>query len=203
AAPRSTWIPRRRRSPRSCRRTWPIRRPVRWRSTPVPAGHQRKCPGIHNPLARNLGRLCRSVSVAFTCQSGTRQDRLWRPAGQHRRGVNMVNEVDVTIRGHVGHDPTIFRGEGRRSYVRLNVASTPRIRTREGEWADGATQWFTVKLFGDLAENTAVSIRKGDAVLVRGRLEHEEYETREGERRWSAVVMAESFGPELRYASAH
>lgn len=115
----------------------------------------------------------------------------------------MVNDVEVTIRGHVGHEPTIFRGEGRRSFLRLNVASTPRIRSREGEWSDGATQWFAVKLFGDLAENAAVSIRKGDAVLVRGRLEHEEYDTREGERRWTAVIMAEAFGPDLRYASAH
>lgn len=115
----------------------------------------------------------------------------------------MVNEVDVTVRGHAGHEPTIFKGQGRRSYVRLNVASTPRIRTREGEWSDGLTQWFAVKLFGDLAENAAASIRKGDAVLVRGRLEYEEYDTRDGQRRWSAVIVAESFGPELRHASAH
>src|SRR5699024_8340840 len=100
-------------------------------------------------------------------------------------------------------DPNLITGAGKQSFLRLNVASTPRIRTREGEWGDGATQWFAVKLFGEFAEHVAHSVRKGDAVLVRGRLEHEEYLTRDGEPRWTAVIVADAFGPDLRTSLAH
>ncbi|UFU05320.1 single-stranded DNA-binding protein [Ruania halotolerans] len=114
----------------------------------------------------------------------------------------MVNEIDVTVRGFVGHNPTLNQREGRQPYLRLNVASTPRVRDRDGEWGDGRTQWFAVKFFGSFAANAAGSVRKGDAVLVRGRLEHEEYLSRDGEQRWSAVIIADAFGPDLRYAEA-
>src|SRR5699024_12162085 len=69
------------------------------------------------------------------------------------------------------YDPNLITGAGKQSFLRLNVASTPRIRTREGEWGDGTTQWFAVKLFGAFAEHVAQSVRKGDPVLVRGRLD--------------------------------
>ncbi|WP_022916736.1 single-stranded DNA-binding protein [Ruania albidiflava] len=115
----------------------------------------------------------------------------------------MVNEIEVTLRGHIGHDPNLITGAGKQSFLRLNVASTPRIRTREGEWGDGTTQWFAVKLFGAFAEHVAQSVRKGDPVLVRGRLEHEEYQTRDGEDRWTAVIVADAFGPDLRTVTAH
>ncbi|HLS65103.1 MAG TPA: single-stranded DNA-binding protein [Ruania sp.] len=115
----------------------------------------------------------------------------------------MVNEIEVTLRGHIGHDPNLITGAGKQPFLRLNVASTPRIRSREGEWSDGATQWFAVKLFGTFAEHVAQSVRKGDPVLVRGRLEHEEYQTRDGEDRWTAVIVADAFGPDLRTVTAH
>ncbi|WP_147916393.1 single-stranded DNA-binding protein [Ruania zhangjianzhongii] len=115
----------------------------------------------------------------------------------------MVNEIEVTLRGHVGHEPNLLASPGKQTFLRLNVASTPRVRSREGEWGDGATQWFAVKLFGEFAEHVAHSVRKGDAVLVRGRLEHEEYQTRDGEQRWTAVIVADAFGPDLRTATAH
>ncbi|QOR71964.1 single-stranded DNA-binding protein [Ruania alkalisoli] len=115
----------------------------------------------------------------------------------------MVNEVDVTIRGYIGHDPTLMHGEGKVPYLRLNVGSTPRIRDREGQWSDGATQWFAVKFFGEFAVNVARSIRRGDAVVARGRLEHEEYVSRDGEDRWSATIIANAFGPDLRHAEAN
>ncbi len=115
----------------------------------------------------------------------------------------MVNEIEVTIRGHLGHDPVLITSEGKQPFLRLNVANTPRVRSREGEWGDGATQWFAVKLFGTFAEHVATSVRKGDPVLVRGRLEHEEYQTRDGEDRWTAVVIADAFGPDLRTVVAH
>lgn len=115
----------------------------------------------------------------------------------------MVNEIEVTLRGHVGHEPQLLQRAGKQAFLRLNVASTPRVRSRAGEWGDGATQWFAVKTFGDFAKHVALSVRKGDAVLVRGRLEHEEYETRDGESRWTAVIVADAFGPDLRNATAH
>ncbi|MBK5248289.1 MAG: single-stranded DNA-binding protein [Actinomycetales bacterium] len=116
----------------------------------------------------------------------------------------MSNEIEVTVQGYVGKDPTLKKSDGKADFVQLRIGSTPRVRNREdGQWADGSTQWFSVKFWGEFAVNVAASVRRGDSVVVRGRLQHEEYITEKGEERWNAVILANAFGPDLKYAIAH
>jgi single-strand DNA-binding protein len=76
-------------------------------------------------------------------------------------------EALVHITGYAGTEVEV-RGQGNVSSFRL--ACTPRVRVKGGEYGDGNTTWIEVSCFRGLAEHVAASIRKGDPVLVIGRL---------------------------------
>jgi single-stranded DNA-binding protein len=75
-------------------------------------------------------------------------------------------EAQVHVTGYAGTEVET-RGNGTVSAFRL--ACTPRIRTKTG-WSDGNTTWIEVACFRTLAQHVAQSVRKGDPVLVVGKL---------------------------------
>lgn len=114
----------------------------------------------------------------------------------------MLNETEITVKGWVGQHPrtSVTRNGG--TMTTLRVGTTPRRRdAATGEWRDGQTSWFSVLVFGDLADNVARSMRKGDPVLVRGRcsLKRSEYQ---GKEHLNAEIVADAIGPELSRGTA-
>ncbi len=88
-------------------------------------------------------------------------------------------------------------------FTTFRMASTRRWFDRErGTWVDGRTEWFTVKAWRGAARNVAESLRKGDPVLVHGRLSTDEWSTADGEPRTSLVLDAIAIGPDLAYGTA-
>jgi single-strand DNA-binding protein len=82
-----------------------------------------------------------------------------------------MNESMITVRGWLGADVDLRRA-GEVPVASFRLACTPRKFNRRTEnWSDGETQWFTVSCWRALAENCAVSLRRGDAVVVVGRFE--------------------------------
>jgi len=124
------------------------------------------------------------------------------PATNDIRKEDMMNETQVTIRGNLGSDPALYESSGKRPYVRMTVANTPRRREQATDtWVDGTTTWYVVKLTGNLARNAAASLRRGDSVLLRGTLTHEQWE-HEGKERSELVVWGDAVGPDLNNAIA-
>lgn len=111
-----------------------------------------------------------------------------------------MNDVEIILTGNAGDTPQLWENTPR-AFSRLNVACTPRFR-QEGEWKDAPTQWVQVKTWGKLAENTALSIRKGDAVIVKGTYRMEEYTNPEGVVYKTAVIFASAVGFDLRRTRA-
>ncbi|WP_347565480.1 single-stranded DNA-binding protein [Nocardioides sp. IC4_145] len=82
----------------------------------------------------------------------------------------MSNETTVTLQGWVGGDVTV-RQAGDAQVASFRVGATPRrFSRRSGEWVDGETQWYTVNAWRALGDNVAASVRRGDPVVVHGRL---------------------------------
>ncbi|MSZ76037.1 MAG: single-stranded DNA-binding protein, partial [Actinobacteria bacterium] len=82
-----------------------------------------------------------------------------------------MNDTTVTVQGWVGSDVSL-RLAGEAPVASFRVATTPRRYSRKSqEWVDGATQWYTVTVWRALAENVARSVRRGDPVVVHGRLD--------------------------------
>lgn len=129
-----------------------------------------------------------------------------------------MSDVNVTVVGHVGTNPTLSTSENGNEWSTFRMASTRRVRDPlTGQWSDGATLWFTVKTWRDKARNVAHSLRKGDPVVVTGRLMVDEWTSERSlglpdgttttyqEQRYQLVVEAQHVGPDatrglVRYA---
>jgi len=89
-----------------------------------------------------------------------------------------MNESYVTLQGWVGADVDV-RDVGDTQCASFRVGSTPRYQ-KGGTWVDGQTSWYTVNCWRALGKNVAESIRRGDAVVVHGRVRVDVWE-REGQ----------------------
>jgi single-strand DNA-binding protein len=108
----------------------------------------------------------------------------------------------VTIVGNVTRDPELRFTNTGRGMATFGVAVNRRWQNRQsGEWEEQVS-FFNVVAWGDMGENIAGSIHKGDRVIVNGRLEQRSYEPTPGEKRSVVEVIADEVGPSLRWANA-
>lgn len=116
----------------------------------------------------------------------------------------MIIDSHIDLAGFVASEPAFKRLENGTSTAKLRVAYTERRFNREtGEWADGPTSFVSVLCWRTLADNVAISLRKGEPVLVRGRLRVREYQGKEGSSRIAVEVDASSIGHDLSRGVAH
>ena len=109
----------------------------------------------------------------------------------------MSLDAAVTVNGWIGTHPRYTCSESGVELTTFRLASTKRFFNRNlQEWVDGPTTWFTVKCWRGTAKNVAESLRKSDAVIVRGTLSVETWEGPEGPRT-TVVIDAEALGPDL------
>jgi single-strand DNA-binding protein len=109
----------------------------------------------------------------------------------------------VTVVGNLVADPRLIETAGRPPMASFRLASTPRRYDRAtNEWRDGETLFTSVTCWRGLAENVTLSLKKGQSVIVHGRLMKRSYETRNGEQRESVDIDALAVGPELSRVAA-
>lgn len=68
-----------------------------------------------------------------------------------------------------------------------------------GQWVDGHTNWFHVQTYRALAVNTAMSIHKGDRVIVTGKLRITTYLRKDGTQGTNVNIEADSIGHDLKF----
>jgi single-strand DNA-binding protein len=116
----------------------------------------------------------------------------------------MINDASIDLAGFVVSEPSFKRLATGTSTAKLRVAYTERRLNREtGEWGDGPTSFVTVLCWRALADNVAMCLRKGEPVLVRGRLRVREYEGKDGSRGTETEIDASSVGHDLSRGVAH
>jgi len=116
----------------------------------------------------------------------------------------MQHEAPVYLSGFMVNDPKFKKVGDDVSSVKLRIAYTARWRNREtGEWADGATTFVNVQCWRQLADNVATCLRKGEPVLVMGRLRIRSYNDAEGKTRSLVEIEASSVGHDLTRGTAH
>ena len=113
----------------------------------------------------------------------------------------MSTKIPVSVAGNLVADPELSFGESGVAHAKLRVAVNQRIQGADGAWHDGEPVFHNVSAFRALAENTASSLKKGDAVTVAGELEFRSYE-KDGERREARRIVADTIGPDLRFGTA-
>lgn len=110
----------------------------------------------------------------------------------------MLNEAHINLTGYVATQPVMKEIKPGTTNLTMRVAWTPRRQDRTtGEWVDGNTSYVTVICWRRLAGNVATCLRKGDPVIVKGRLSVRSYEDKEGQSRIAVEVEASSVGHDL------
>jgi single-strand DNA-binding protein len=115
----------------------------------------------------------------------------------------MINEAHISLSGYVATQPALRETRSGIPAVTMRVAWTPRRMDRtSGEWIDAGTSFATVQIYRKLAENAATCLRKGDPVVVRGRVTVREFEARNGQQRTVVEIDAISVGHDLSHGIA-
>ena len=90
----------------------------------------------------------------------------------------MLNMNRVTLLGHAGRDPEIRDLNNGEKAATFTLATTEKWKDREGQPAE-ATEWHRVVVYGPTVAVVETMLKKGDAVLVEGRMATREYRDRE------------------------
>ncbi|RNL63175.1 single-stranded DNA-binding protein [Nocardioides marmoriginsengisoli] len=106
-----------------------------------------------------------------------------------------MNETYVTLQGWVGNEVDV-RDVGDTQCASFRVGCTPRY-LKGGDWVEGQTSWYTVNCWRGLGRNVADSVRKGDAVVVHGRVRVDVWEREDQQASVSWLVDATFVGHDL------
>jgi single-strand DNA-binding protein len=102
----------------------------------------------------------------------------------------------VWITGNVGTEVESRTVRDEFVYASFRLACTPRS-WRAGEWADGETTWLGVTCNKTLAKNVLASVKKGDPVVVVGRLRTSRWEDAERGSQSRLTIEAITIGHDL------
>lgn len=109
-------------------------------------------------------------------------------------------DTPITVVGNLVADPVLRVVPGERDLARFRIASNVRRYDAElGRVVDVRTSFFSVSCWGYLAANVGESLRRGERVVVSGRLEVREYTGDDKVLRTSVDITADSVGPDLTY----
>ena len=113
-----------------------------------------------------------------------------------------MREISLTVVGNVGADPVQRETDKGDKVTSFNIGCTPSAFDRvQAMWVDGPTTWFRVSCWRELGKNVVESIRKGERVIVSGRLRVSTYADKDGVERTSVELVADHVGHELTFGT--
>jgi single-strand DNA-binding protein len=98
----------------------------------------------------------------------------------------------VTISGNLTRDPELRQLASGTSVCGMRIAHNDRYKNRDtGEWTDRAN-YFDITVWSGLGEAIAKQCRKGDRIVVQGRLNWREWDADDGSKRQAVQIVADS-----------
>jgi single-strand DNA-binding protein len=104
----------------------------------------------------------------------------------------MASLNKVLLIGNLGRDPELKYTPGGQPVTTFTMATTRKWRDKDGNLKDD-TQWHNVKVWGRSAETAQQYLKKGRQIYVEGRLEHRQYDDKDGNRKWFTEVVVDQF----------
>jgi len=101
----------------------------------------------------------------------------------------MVNKVILV--GRLGRDPEIRYTQNGQAVANFTLATNEVWRDRDGERQE-RTEWHRIVAWGKQAEFCGNYLGKGRQVFVEGRIQSREWEDREGEKRRTTEIVAQT-----------
>lgn len=113
-----------------------------------------------------------------------------------------MEQTATTIVGNLTRDPELKFTPNGAPVCDFSIATNRRTFNKQsGHYEDGKTTYIDCTAWQQLAENIAQSVSRGEQVIATGRLDLEQWETNEGERRQRLKMIAEAAGPGLQYGT--
>ena len=108
----------------------------------------------------------------------------------------------IVIRGFTASNPTLAALPNGVPVVNFRLASTPRWQDATGTWKEGTTNWYTIKAYRRLAQNIAVSVQKGQPLVISGRQRINRWNREDGTQGTTVEIDAQGIGHDLNYGTS-
>lgn len=114
-----------------------------------------------------------------------------------------MRDIHTTLMGNATADPTPRQHEDGTTSASVRVAVTSRYYdSSTSAFADRKTEFITVFTRKALARNLLTSVKKGNPLVVTGRLGLSEWVADDGASRHSLTLQAEALGHDLTFGAA-
>jgi len=98
----------------------------------------------------------------------------------------------IILHGRLGSDPEARTTHNGTWVCSVSLATDRTWFDKQTQQKQKKTEWHRLTLWGNNAENFTKFFKKGDGVIVQGRVEYREYETN-GVKKWSTDIVVENW----------
>jgi single-strand DNA-binding protein len=95
----------------------------------------------------------------------------------------------VQLIGNLGQDPEIKQLESGKKLAKFSIATTESYKNKNGEIVND-TQWHSIVAWDNLAQIAERYLHKGKQVALAGKLNHRNYEDKDGIKRYVTEIVA-------------
>jgi single-strand DNA-binding protein len=103
----------------------------------------------------------------------------------------MASVNKVILIGNLGRDPELRYTQEGQGVANFTLATNERWRDKSGNNQE-RTEWHRIVVWGKQAENCAQYLQKGRRVYVEGRLQTRDWEDRDGNKRQTTEIVAQT-----------
>jgi single stranded DNA-binding protein len=103
----------------------------------------------------------------------------------------------ISFTGNLTQDIEVFVTKNGKSGAKIKVACNDRKKVGN-DWVDGDTIFLTGVVWGDTAENSVITLSKGDTVTCTGKLTQRSYTGKDNQEKTVYEVNIDSLAADLR-----
>jgi single-strand DNA-binding protein len=110
-----------------------------------------------------------------------------------------MSSTSITVIGNIVTEPEVRQVGNGLTLTRVRVASTDRKFNRTtNAWEDEHTSFYNVTCWRMLGERVAAQLKKGDPIVVTGKIQVKRWQKSDGHWDGSTDIEASTIGPDLR-----
>ncbi len=105
-----------------------------------------------------------------------------------------MNSLKNSVRlvGNLGMDPEVKIFDGNKKLTKLSLATNDSYKNDKGEKIT-ETQWHNLVVWGAQAGLAGDMLKKGDEVVIEGKLSNRSYIDKDGNKRYATEVVVHEF----------
>jgi single-strand DNA-binding protein len=98
----------------------------------------------------------------------------------------------VILKGNIGADPVVKTFDSGGKICTFSLATSEKWTSKSGEKVE-RTDWHNCQFSGALCDVIEKYFKKGDQILVQGKVTYREYTDKEGKKQWFTEIKCFSF----------